>query len=497
MASDDGLSKKDILAVLAITAAARLAYYVSGVHFDASTLGSYMQFIDTELLVTRLLESLWYYHANPPILNLFTGTVLKLFGDSSTIVFSMTFHILGFLAAVALFGLTLKLGRSRRMAFILTSLFVVSPSFVLYENWLMYTFPTAVLLLLSAFALLRFAETESTRWGIAFFASLAVIALTRSMFHLAWVVVITAGVFLVMRGQTRRVAIFAVIPLLLVTGWYGKNYFLFGSFSASTWMGIGLSNISTLVVPKEDLAPLVEDGTLSKYALISRYEDRDQLFFDVEVPAKRIPVLHNKLKSSGAHNFNYASLIEINKFYTRDAFQVARHFPSSYATGLLISNRLFFSPGSMNLYFTVDNRVAASPMERFYNPLIYGANFLPQQLEQPHYGFSGKYRIEVNTGLILVITFPLVILFGLIRLFMMYRDAAPDRRASAIVLAYLLFNILYIYGLATFLELAENYRYRFIQEPLMLVVISLLLGDLLLTLRKNRSKKTTKPLETG
>ena len=132
MASDDGLSKKDILAVLAITAAARLAYYVSGVHFDASTLGGYMQFIDTELLVTRLLESLWYYHGNPPILNLFTGTLLKLFGDSSTIVFSFTFHILGFLSAFSLFGLSFKLGRSRLFAFLLTSLFVISPSFVLF-----------------------------------------------------------------------------------------------------------------------------------------------------------------------------------------------------------------------------------------------------------------------------------------------------------------------------------------------------------------------------
>ena len=62
MASTNGLSRKDILVVLAITAVARLAYYVSGVHFDVSTLESYMQFIDTELLVTRLLESLFVLH---------------------------------------------------------------------------------------------------------------------------------------------------------------------------------------------------------------------------------------------------------------------------------------------------------------------------------------------------------------------------------------------------------------------------------------------------
>jgi len=480
------VAKKDVLAVLAITAAGRLAYYVSGVHFDASTLGRYMQFIDVELLVTRLLESLWYYHGNPPILNLFTGTVLKLFGANATIVFAISFHALGFLAALAFFALIAKMSRSRRIAYVLTSLFVLSPSFVLYENWLMYTFPTMVLLILSAFALLRFSETESTRWGITFFACLAAIALTRSMFHFAWVIVITAGLIFVIRGQAKRIALCAVVPLLLVAGWYGKNYYLFGTFSASTWMGLGLSNISTLMVPKGELAPLVQDGTLSRFALISRYEDKNQLFLSVEAPTKEIPVLHNKLKSSGEFNFNYVRLIEINKFYTRDALQVVRHFPSSYVSGVLISNRLFFSPASMNLYFTVENRVAAAPMEMLYNPLIYGANLLPKHIEQPHYGLSGKYRIEVNTGVIVVVSFSLVLLFGLIRLFKTFRYAAPDRRASTIVLGYLLFNILYIYFLGTFLELAENYRYRFIQEPLVIIVIGLLLGDLIHARRKWR-----------
>ena len=491
MMSVDGLGKKDVLAVLAITAAGRLVYYLSGVRFDASTLNGYMQFIDTELLVTRLLESLWYYHANPPILNLFTGTVLKLFGDNATDIFAISFHVLGFVAAVALFGLIVKMSRSRRIAYILTTLFVLSPSFILYENWLMYTFPTTALLLLSAFLLLRFSASESTRWGIAFFVCLAAIALTRSMFHLVWVIVIAAGLIFVMRSQARRIVLCAVIPTLLVAGWYGKNYYLFGTFSASTWMGLGLSNISTLMIPKAELAPLVQDGTLSKFALISRYEDKNQLFPSMDTPANEIPVLHNKLKSSGAANFNYASMIEINKFYTRDALQVVRHFPSSYVSGVLVSNRLFFSPASMNLYFTVENRVAAAPMEMLYNPLIYGAKLLPKYIEQPHYGRSGKYRIEVNTGVILVITFPLILLFGLIRLFKMFRDAAPDRRASAIVLGYLLFNILYIYSLGTFLELAENYRYRSMQEPLVIVVIGLLLGDLLHARRQRRSAAAT------
>ena len=129
------------------------------------------------------------------------------------------------------------------------------------------------------------------------------------MFHLVWVIVITGGLLLMMKHQAKRLLIIAVVPLLFVVGWYGKNLYLFGTFSASTWMGLGLSNISTLTVAREDLAPLVRNGTLTNYALVSRYEDKRLLFPDIETPTEKIPALHNKTKSTGEFNFNYMNSI--------------------------------------------------------------------------------------------------------------------------------------------------------------------------------------------
>ena len=94
-----GVGAKDVLVVLAVTAAGRLLYGFSGLVFDASTLEPYFQFIDRELLTDDLLRSLWYYHANPPLLNLFAGLVLKLFGQHHVIAFAVVFHVLGFLLA--------------------------------------------------------------------------------------------------------------------------------------------------------------------------------------------------------------------------------------------------------------------------------------------------------------------------------------------------------------------------------------------------------------
>ena len=84
----------------------------------------YMQFIDVQLLENRLLESLWYYHANPPMLNLLAGIGLKLFGTHAGVFFSVVFHVLGLLAAFAVYALTLRLSTAPAVAVIATAALV-------------------------------------------------------------------------------------------------------------------------------------------------------------------------------------------------------------------------------------------------------------------------------------------------------------------------------------------------------------------------------------
>ena len=59
---------------------------IAGVRFDAHALGIYYQFIDPPLLESRLLESLFYSHGQPPLFNLFLGLVLKILTFPLTIV---------------------------------------------------------------------------------------------------------------------------------------------------------------------------------------------------------------------------------------------------------------------------------------------------------------------------------------------------------------------------------------------------------------------------
>ncbi len=66
--------------VLAGTLAAHALYAALGIRFNASTLGSYMQFVDPELLRTDLWRSIHYLRDQPPLFNLVVGLVLKACG---------------------------------------------------------------------------------------------------------------------------------------------------------------------------------------------------------------------------------------------------------------------------------------------------------------------------------------------------------------------------------------------------------------------------------
>jgi 4-amino-4-deoxy-L-arabinose transferase-like glycosyltransferase len=482
-----GLERRDWVLLAVLLVASRWLYHALGLTFDATPFPYFMQFIDPELLLSRLLESLWYYHANPPLLNLLAGVGIKVFGMQAPLFWSAVFHFLGALTAVSVYVLAWRLSGTRVAAAIATALLVFSPSFVLYENWFMYSFPTVALLTLSALLLYAYARTGRTAWCVGFFASLALLLLMRSLFHLAWMGGVVVLLAAASPGRRRQVLVASLVPLLVVAGWYGKNLYYFGKFGASTWLGLGLSNITTLVATREELQPLVASGELSQFALVSRYLDKDALFA-LPHPPTGIAVLDQVRKGDGSYNFNNIRIVSLDRYYTADAIAVARHFPGHYLRGWSLSNRLYFSPSSMNLYFSAENRRAARPMERLLNPVLYGTGGVPQRTLQPHFGFATAGGLEVNTSLPLLLAWFVLLGYGALQARRGLASGAPADRPRAIVFGYIVVAALYLYVVGTAFELAENYRYRYNVEPLMFVLATAAIVDAVRRLRARRGR---------
>jgi 4-amino-4-deoxy-L-arabinose transferase-like glycosyltransferase len=488
-ATSPSLDRRALLIVAALYAVAHVLFWIAGIRFDATTLTGYMQFIDVQLLQTRLLESLWYYHANPPLLNLLAGVGLKAFGSDAPLFFSIVFHLLGLLLALCVHVLTWRLSASRIAAHVATAVLVFSPSFVLYENWLMYSFPAAALLTLAAALLHRYVRTGSTRWCAAFFWALALLLLTRSLFHLGWMILVTVLLTGALWERRKQVLVCAALPLLIIVLWYGKNYYLFGTFSSSTWFGLGLSNISTLAVTREELAPLVQRGQLSPFALVSRYTEMNQLFTSQQLEPTGVPVLDQVRKSTGQYNWNSQQLLAINHYYAHDGIEVIRTFPASYVLSWIIANRLFFSPSSMNLYFSPGNRAAAQPIEAVFNRLFYGVSSRPGLIQQPRFGFNRTAFLEVNTSAMLFVAWWLCLLYGYVQARQAVLGAQPSAKPRAIVIGFIVFTALYVYAIGTAFELAENYRYRWLVEPLFTVLATVAITQLLQAVRERLTRR--------
>ena len=178
---------KYLICILVVFILSRIFFFYMGIRFDASNFVSGWQFIDPELLKNNLFQSIYHLHAQPPLFNLFLGSILKLFPQSYTQIFNLIYLAFGLMLSVSIFLIMVRLRVPNKLSAILTILFMVSPATILYENWLFYTYPLAVLLCLSALFLHRYFSSDGTlRDGIVFFILLSLIILTRSLFHISW-----------------------------------------------------------------------------------------------------------------------------------------------------------------------------------------------------------------------------------------------------------------------------------------------------------------------
>lgn len=462
--------------ILTLFATTRATTHLAGVHFDDSNLPWTWQFIDPALLRTHLAESLLYLHSQPPLFNLYLGTVLKLAGTgaAATFLFASTFRLLTLAAWLAGYHLLTAVGLPRWGAVVATSLYFTGSTALLYESWLFYTWPTAALLVLAAAALTAYLAKPGAGRGALFFALLATICLTRSSFHLAWFVAV-AGLLLVARPRLRRLTLrAALIPLLLVVGLYAKNLALFGTFSASSWMWMSLykMNYYTLLDPANQ--PLLDDGTLSPLAPVKAWAGPRE-YADVlgPSPATGVPVLDDYTKSTGEPNMNHLIFLEALPLRRHDTLALARARPGNLAGVVAASTFHFARPPSD--YFAIHPRAARlDPWRRAWEAVAYGTLSAPSAGDRPA-------RTDRGSPL-LVVALAITLAAGLV-LAWRRRGRWTD---SDVVFLFISGTLGYATAISVFLEVVENHRFRVMLEPLLALAVAMLVARAAAAWRQRR-----------
>jgi hypothetical protein len=465
-------SRAPYLWLLSIFAISRLIYFAAGVRFDASPIDLFFQFVDPVLLKTRLLESLFYLHTQPPGFNFMVGVVLKLFPIYYGAVLHAIYLICGVSLGLTLYRLMRILEVRQWTAIALAALFLVSPGVLLFENLLIYEYPLMALLCAAGVVFYRLIDRPSAGAAVGFFACLAALVYVRALFHLAWFILLMGFCVWRLRGHRRLVLASASVPLLLILALYTKNWVLFGSFSSSTWLGFNAETITTHQLTEQEHRRLVDSGLLSRIGLRSTYLPLSY-FRDVLVlpPPKGIPVLDQPTDSTGRPNYNNSGYLLLHPYYLADAKQIILHYPKAYLRTIEQAWFAYFLPTG-DFPFFVKNRPRIQGFDRAFNVVFFGqwkdasdrGNLRRIEAE----GHSAQ--LPLFTGTYLLVGLPLLFALSSVRLWQTVRIEGWTPRAS--LLAFLLFNIGFITAVVNFLSCFENNRYRLPIDPFFLVLLA-------------------------
>ena len=456
------------LAVLAVAfALSRAVYAALGVRFDVLSLDYASQLVDAQLLETRLLETIWYLHSQPPLFNLFVGLVLKFspFGVVGT--FHAVYLALGALLLWGLYDLGHKVGLSRRVAVVVAVIVGCGPVAVLYENWLTYEYPLAVLLVLLVDAGARWVRHGRVP-ALATFVTLAAAAtLTRSLLHPVWLVAVVVFVLLARRPQavSRGVVAAVAVPLVLVGGVMVKNQVLFGSPELSSWFGFNVYHVAVSPLPPDVFLQLYGDGVLEADPVTPPR---------CELERPDVPVLAEEYEQgwsgevSGRQNFNWECLPPYYRSLADDAFAAARAEPRRTAKTVIGSFEVWAGPSTFYPGIT-PNRLEVEGLEAAYRrTVLLSLPWTPPvaaPLAWPAAAQAPDRRLHIS---LTIVAATLVVVGAAAAALIRWRRAGMGPARAAVVLGG--GTILFVTLAGNLFEHGENNRFRFVVEPLTLVL---------------------------
>jgi hypothetical protein len=411
---------------------------------------AYPQALSITMLTLHLLQSLWYQHTVPPLLNLVAGLTLKWFPLDHPDVQHRLWMALGLLGSVGLLSLLIDLELPLWLATLVTLVYMVSPEYVLFENWFYVTCPSMCLMILAAASLARYLRTGRKSWGVAFLLFLAAPITLNATFQIEWFIAIIAGLYYLAPSRFRRLRTVAVAITLAVSILYFKNLILFGTFTTSSYFGMNLATMSTMHEDFGERERLVKDGTLSRFALLDVWAPLKDYGPDVLMPHTGVLALDAVTKDDGSPNMNNLAYIAISRAFGRDARWVILHRPLVYLRSLLTTVVATLEPGG-DYGLVEPNRVRIPRWNALYEwPLL------------------TRQAGNVRMSFLFLIGFPALWIISAQWLRM--HGGASEFDVDELMIALMLACILYVTAVVVVLNSVENDRARAPIDPYYLVL---------------------------
>lgn len=452
-------SSRDLRLIFIAFILSRIIISFFSIHLNYQGLLSYWQYLDVYTLQHNLLKGIWYNHAQPPVFNLFLGIVLKIAGSQAQYVFIVLLKLISLANTLLIYSILKQLTRHQYLPLIISLIYLLSPATILFENELFYTSFISIMLLISAFFLLRLTKQITGFNATGFFIPLIGVCLTRSIYHLLFLLCLAIIVILYhkKREGLSTIVVSAVLSLLLVGSWYVKNYIIFDSFSTSSWMGMNIARNVFHDVPQMDSTKI---ESIEPFSKIPQYKN----FISDEYKQKYAGLNDRDLiaetKNDTFLNANSTAYLEISRKYMAASKQQISRSPVSYLKNVLQSSIIFFAPATR--YPLIEEMAKKIK----YYDLLYSFNL-------SHFA-EGKQQRRIALALSAL---PKLLLYVFVFL-MMVRNWIRKKEIPVIQL-FASFIIIYIFSVSSFFEHYENMRFRFEVEPLFMVLFAMVISEML------------------
>lgn len=456
---------KDFFLILFIFIISRIVFSLFGIRLDYGNLYDYWQYLDVETLRHNLLKGVWYDHTQPPFFNLALGTILKLSGNYSVFAFSLFFKIITIVNVLLLLNILKKLLPDSTVPIILSLIYLLSPATIVFENELFYTGFITMLFLISCRYLLLIRDSISWPGIAGFFTPLVIICLTRSMYHLVWLIAVSIIASYMLWGRPKRMHFVSVamFSILLVSGFYLKNYIIFNKFSTSSWAGM---NLARNVFHDAGSLPADNIGSIPPFSPIEEYKPFIRKNDTAIFKGLNDKDLLELRKNDSFINEKHISYIEISEKYLDAGIQYIKEHPGTYLKNVLQSAISFFAPATR---YTV---TAQQTNKIKYYDLVYSFNI-------SHLA-DGKQQRRTT---LVISALPKMFLYLLV-FFYLVKNWIRQKSISLLNL-FITCVIAYVFTISSLMEHYENMRFRYEVEPLFLI----LLGQLIYSLLKSNRLK--------
>jgi len=261
----------------------------------------------------------------------------------------------------------------------------------------------------------------------------------------------------------RKMVIFAaIVPITLVTGWYAKNLFQVGEFTASSWAGMNISKIVTFRTPEKERKQLVKSGELSRFALIPPFRN-PLVYLELlpNTPTTGIPLLDKPETSLGTRNFHHLVYVQASKNYLKDALTIIRLKPQYYFRSIGQAFYIYFHSSS-DYDPVLENRGRIMSLDIWWNRLFYG------QWQSNETSIDRNVsRSAEHVGWVIVIVFLTAVIGTAVYL---WRQRDQLSAPLNLLTLFMLYNILFVTLAGNLMDIGENNRFRFVIDPLLLVL---------------------------